>query len=235
MRMKPRSLFALTFAALLASFGAPRAASAQQESQFEPPPPPPDDEAPAAVPPSAQPPPAPPDEVLFRAQLSPYGRWIQTPDYGWVWQPAGVSPEWQPYADGQWVSTTYGWSFVSTVPWGWAAYHYGRWGWRAGFGWYWVPGYVWGPAWVSWRWTNGYACWAPLGPRGFVYGRHWPGWVVVPHAHFTAPIQRWAVPRSHVSVIVRSARPVRGFPTWHARAFSRGGGWHRGGGGGHRR
>jgi len=107
-------------------------------------------------------------------------------------------------------------------------YHYGRWGWRAGFGWFWVPGYVWGPAWVSWRWVNGYACWAPLGPRGYVYGRRWPGWVVVPYAHFTHPIRHWVVPRAHSSIIVRSARPVRSFPTGYARHFN-----GRGGGGSH--
>ena len=90
------------------------------------------------------------------------------------------------------------------------------------------PGYVWGPAWVSWRWVNGYACWAPLGPRGYVYARGWPGWVVVPHAHFAHPIRRWIVPRAQVNVIVRSARPVRAFPTWQRGFNGHGGGWHRG-------
>lgn len=229
MSMKLHSRFALVPAALLAAVAVSRASFAQAD--FEPPPPPPDDEAAAPTPQVAEPPPQAPDQRTFETQLSPYGRWIDTPEYGRVWQPAGVGPDWQPYADGQWVSTTYGWSFAAPVPWGWAAYHYGRWGWRAGFGWFWVPGYAWAPAWVSWRWVNGYACWSPLAPRGFVYGRHWPGWVVVPHAHFTAPIRRWAVPRAQVSVIVRSARPVRGFPGWRSRAVVRPGrGWH-----GHRR
>src|SRR4051812_15338899 len=210
--------------AVLAAFAvAPKAAFSQQESpNFEPPPPPPDADVDAEVPPMAQPPPAAPDQYTFEQQLSPYGRWVDTPEYGRVWIPANVGPDWQPYADGRWVSTAWGWSFAAPVPWGWAAYHYGRWGWRSGFGWFWVPGYVWGPAWVSWRWTNGYACWAPLGPRGYVYGRGWPGWVVVPHAHFAQPIRRWAVPRPQVSVIVRTARPVRAFPTARAHAMRRG-------------
>jgi len=192
-----------------------RSAAAQPAPGYEPPPPPPDDET-QAIPPGAEPPPQAPDQRTFEQQLSPYGRWVDTPEYGRVWFPANVDPEWQPYADGQWVSTRWGWSFAAPVPWGWAVYHYGRWGWRAGFGWFWVPGYVWSPAWVSWRWVNGYACWSPIAPRGFRYGRHWPGWVVVPHAHFAHPIRRWVVPRSQVRVIVRSARPVRAFPGWRA-------------------
>jgi hypothetical protein len=216
----------LLVAALLAVGGVPVPARAQAESpDFEPPPPPPDADVEAA-PPSAEPPPQAPDQRGFEQQLSPYGRWVDTPEYGRVWVPANVGPDWQPYTDGRWVSTSYGWSFAATVPWGWAVYHYGRWGWRPGFGWFWVPGYVWAPAWVSWRWVRGYACWAPLGPRGYVYARGWPGWVVVPHAHFAHPIRRWIVPRGQVSVIVRSARPVRAFPTGHARRLSGGGAHH---------
>ena len=221
----------LLLGALIALAVPLRTAHAQDEMPgFEPPPPPPEDDL-EGVPPAAEPPPRAPDQRTFEQQLSPYGRWVDTPEYGRVWMPAGVDPDWQPYADGQWVSTGSGWSFAATVPWGWAVYHYGRWGWRAGFGWFWVPGYVWGPGWVSWRWVNGYACWSPLGPRGFVYGRRWPGWVVVPYAHFTHPIRRWAVPSAQNRFIVRSAHPVRAFPTWQARHFEGHGGVHRGHGG----
>jgi hypothetical protein len=206
---------------------ASKPAYAQQSAAFEPPPPPPDEEV-EPPPPEAEPPSSPPERGSFERQLSPYGRWVDTSEYGRVWMP-NVDPDWQPYADGRWVSTTWGWSFASPVPWGWAVYHYGRWGWRAGFGWFWVPGYVWGPAWVSWRWMNGYACWSPLGPRGFAYGRYWPGWVVVPHSHFAHPIRRFMVPRARVGVIVGSARPVRAFPTWQARGFEHHGGEHHGG------
>jgi hypothetical protein len=225
MTLLPRWSALLSGLAALAIASKP--AYAQQSAAFEPPPPPPDEEV-EPPPPDAQPPSSPPERGSFERQLSPYGRWVDTPEYGRVWMP-NVDPDWQPYADGRWVSTSWGWSFVSPVPWGWAAYHYGRWGWRAGFGWFWVPGYAWGPAWVSWRWMNGYACWSPLGPRGFVYGRHWPGWVVVPHAHFAHPIRRFMVPRARVGVIVGSARPVRAFPTWQARGFEHHGFEHHGG------
>ena len=32
------------------------------------------------------------------------------------------------------------------------------------YGWYWVPGYEWAPAWVAWRNNNDYYGWAPLSP-----------------------------------------------------------------------
>src|SRR5207248_3986136 len=133
-----------------------------------------DDAAPA---PEAAPPAQAPDEQAFEQRLSPYGHWVNTPEYGRVWIPAGVSSDWQPYTDGRWVDTQAGWTFASDAPWGWAAYHYGRWGFYPALGWFWVPGFTWGPAWVSWRWSNGYVCWSALGPRGFRYGRGWNGWV----------------------------------------------------------
>ena len=97
-------------------------------------------------------------------------------------------------------------------------YRYGRWGFRASLGWFWVPGFVWAPAWVSWRISDGFICWAPFGPAGFVYGPRWPGWVVVPAQHFTHPIAREVIPLAHAREVIRAARkapsieraPVRG-------------------------
>jgi hypothetical protein len=34
-------------------------------------------------------------------------------------------------------------------------------------GWIWTPATVWGPAWVSWRYSEGYCGWAPLPPEAF--------------------------------------------------------------------
>jgi hypothetical protein len=199
-------------------------AQEQWDDVAPPPPPPPDDEtATEAVPPQAAPPARAPDLESFQRELSPYGRWVNTPEYGLVWVPAGVDSEWQPYSDGQWVDTSWGWSFVSPVPWGWAAFHYGRWGFGLGLGWYWVPGFVWSPAWVSWRYYPGYVCWSPFGPSGFAYGRHWHGWVVVPARHFTRPIFAARVPWTHAGPIVRAASPIHAMPS------------ARGGGGGGRR
>ena len=75
---------------------------------------------------------------------------------------AGFSP----YATGgHFALTEYGWTWVSDWNWGWAPFHYGRWITRAGR-WSWVPGSMWGPAWVSWRSGGGYVGWSPLPPRG---------------------------------------------------------------------
>ena len=47
---------------------------------------------------------------------------------------------------------------------GWVAFHYGRWINTDAYGWAWVPGNEWGPAWVDWRRSDEYAGWAPLPP-----------------------------------------------------------------------
>jgi hypothetical protein len=211
--MKNHRQALLLLALLIPSAGFSRAALAQSSEGLEPPPPPVDDsedQAPPPPPQAAQPPQTPPTEASFDQQLAPYGHWVTTPDYGRVWVPDAESsqPDWQPYTQGHWVYTSYGWSFVPDQPWGWVVFHYGRWGWAPALGWYWVPGFVWAPAWVSWRYSNGHIAWAPFAPRGYRYGRNWPGWVAVPRASFTRPIVTVRVPRAHVGAIVRTARPA---------------------------
>ncbi len=98
----------------------------------------------------------------FHQELAPYGQW--TPhDGGEVWVPR-VEPGWRPYTSGHWVSTDQGWAWVANEPWGWGPFHYGRWAYDSSLGWAWTPGYVWAPAWVSWRHGGGYLGWAPLPP-----------------------------------------------------------------------
>ena len=109
----------------------------------------------------------------FYDQLGDQGTWVQTDDYGYVFQPNVSDPDWQPYTDGGWVDSDAGYTWVSDEPWGWATYHYGRWVNIDGTGWVWVPGYRWAPAWVSWRYGGGYCGWAPLPPEtlyGAEYG-----------------------------------------------------------------
>jgi hypothetical protein len=189
-----------------------------------PPPPEGDDVQPGMPPADALPPAQAPDENTFEQDLSPYGRWVDTPEYGRVWVPSDTGPDWQPYTDGRWVDTDWGWSFASSVPWGWAAFHYGRWGFGLGLGWFWVPGFAWSPAWVSWRYYPGFVCWSPFAPSGFVFGHNWPGWVVLPGVHFTRPIARFRIPRTHSGPIVRAANPVAAIASRPARANFRGGG-----------
>src|SRR5665647_1119392 len=64
---------------------------------------------------------------VFYDELSPYGYWVDNPDYGYVWVP-NVAPGFTPYgSNGYWVFTNEGWTWVSNYPWGWAPFHYGRW------------------------------------------------------------------------------------------------------------
>jgi len=104
---------------------------------------------------------------MFYTKLAPYGDWIETSDYGYVWHPSEAerSRNWRPYTNGRWVYSDVGWMWVSEEPFGWAAYHYGRWTRLRGVGWVWVPGERWAPAWVSWRKSNDYVGWAPLPPE----------------------------------------------------------------------
>lgn len=107
----------------------------------------------------------------FYAPLAPYGSWIYLDDLGWCWRPtvAVVVPGWRPYVNGgHWIYTDCGWYWYSYYSWGWATFHYGRWYLSPTFGWVWVPGSVWAPAWVVWRYTDSYCGWAPLPP-----GTHW--------------------------------------------------------------
>src|ERR1700742_2282003 len=94
-------------------------------------------------PPPADSQPAAPEDATYQTfydQLSPYGQWVNDPDYGYVWMPE-VSADFKPYAtDGHWVYTDEGWTWDSDYAWGWAAFHYGRWFFKDGYGWMWLPG-----------------------------------------------------------------------------------------------
>src|SRR6202040_3329373 len=60
---------------------------------------------------------APPD-MDGTQELSNYGRWTQDPNYGNVWVPNNMPPDWAPYRDGRWdYLDYYGWSWVSYDPW----------------------------------------------------------------------------------------------------------------------
>jgi len=100
----------------------------------------------------------------FHEQLSPYGQWVVAGSYGHCWVPAGIHAAWAPYTDGEWIWSDYGWTWVSYDPWGDIPFHYGTWAWADPYGWVWVPGTIWAPAWVTWAYTDSYVGWAPLPP-----------------------------------------------------------------------
>lgn len=100
----------------------------------------------------------------FYDDLSGYGTWIDYPSYGNVWRP-DVQTDFRPYlTNGYWAYTNTGWFWASNYEWGWAAFHYGYWIYDDYYGWLWVPGYIWGPGWVTWGSYDGYYAWAPLMP-----------------------------------------------------------------------
>nr|MBA3650165.1 hypothetical protein [Chthoniobacterales bacterium] len=103
----------------------------------------------------------------FYRKLDPYGDWMETGDYGYVFQrrQATQAGNWRPYTNGHWVYTDAGWTWISNEKFGWATYHYGRWIRLRSVGWVWVPGEQWAPAWVSWRKGGDFVGWAPLPPE----------------------------------------------------------------------
>jgi hypothetical protein len=96
--------------------------------------------------------------------LDAYGSWIYVADYGaYAWRPT-VGIGWRPYHHGRWSRSPGGvLIWISDEPWGWVPYHYGRWTYASRYGWIWVPGRAYSPAWVYWIYGPSYIGWAPAG------------------------------------------------------------------------
>jgi hypothetical protein len=179
--------------------------------------------------------PAPAQQVTvnyFYDTLSPYGSWVET-DYGRCWRPAVVvaNPGWRPYCDrGRWVYTDCGWYWASDYSWGWATFHYGRWCSDVRFGWVWVPDTVWGPSWVSWRYTSDHCGWAPLPPAahyrpgfGFTYRERGVSisfdfgltdscYTFVPANRFCDPHPyRYTAPRHETTIIYKNSTVINNY------------------------
>ncbi len=121
-------------------------------------------------------------DVVGAQDLDDYGEWRQEPDFGYVWYPTRIAPDWAPYRYGRWLWVSpWGWTWVNSAPWGYAPFHYGRWAYLRQR-WCWVPAparshAVYAPALVAW--VGGTAAgvavgagpgvgWLPLAP-GEVY------------------------------------------------------------------
>jgi len=148
----------------------------------------------------------------FYENLAPYGQWIEDPQYGYVWSPNEDASFRPYYSNGHWVMTDYGNTWVSDYPWGWACFHYGRWTYDPYYGWLWIPGSNWGPAWVSWRYGEGYYGWAPLGP-GYEFATSYGDymcpndwWVFIPPQYvYTGNYYRyWYGPRGNSRIIANT-------------------------------
>jgi len=105
------------------------------------------------------------------APLSRYGSWI---DYegSHYWRPR-VEAGWRPYYNGRWTYTPSGNTWVSYDPWGYVPHHYGSWDYLPGYGWAWLPGRRWAPAWVYWYQGPSYTGWCPTGYYTRYYGSRW--------------------------------------------------------------
>ena len=166
----------------------------------------------------------------FSADFDNYGRWVSTDNYGYIWCPSGVSPDWNPYMDGRWWWGPWGMTWIPAEAWGWVPFHYGRWTFVAGLGWGWVPMPGFAPAWVSFYWGDGgWLGWCPLGyyglpywrhcgwysvPVGYVYRRHLGGYIV---HHRTSPPPRPIYPRArgNPSHLRKNGPPGRGGTGMH--------------------
>lgn len=200
-------------------------------------------ETPVAAP--AAPAPAPVTNNYFYDALSPYGSWVQVPDNGWCWRPTCtvVDPTWQPYYDnGSWVYSDAGWYWNSYYSWGWAPFHYGRWHRSSRWGWVWTPGHVWGPSWVTWRYTDSYCGWAPLPPAcgwstgvgltwhgssisvGFGFGLSYGSYCFVPSRSFFHPHPyRHGVPGQQANQIYNNSTVVNNVITGNNNTIINGG------------
>ncbi|HVU05142.1 MAG TPA: DUF6600 domain-containing protein [Polyangiaceae bacterium] len=198
-----------------------------------------DPNAPAAAPQTAAPPPREPQGndasdadpralTDFEPRLSPYGVWVDDPKYGRIWVPDRtiVGEGFSPYATGgHWaLDSDDQWIWVSDYAFGDVVFHYGRWVWTT-YGWAWVPGYRYAPAWVTWRVPTGsyaYVGWAPMPPTfywvgGVAFWYSYPPpyyWVFCPSHYVFAPHPyRYFVTRpGYVRVIAGTTRHYGGSP-----------------------
>lgn len=153
---------------------------------------------------------------VFYDELSPYGQWVDDPNYGYIWIP-DAGRDFVPYSsNGYWVLSDYGWTWVSDYDWGWAPFHYGRWDYDNDYGWFWLPDNQWGPAWVTWRRANGYYGWSPMRPGisisisfGRSYDRDRDYWMFVRDRDLQRrDISRYYIDRNSHDRIIRNSTVI---------------------------
>ncbi|MEI8345926.1 MAG: DUF6600 domain-containing protein, partial [Pseudomonadota bacterium] len=98
--------------------------------------------------------------INWDTQLNPYGHWVYVFGIRY-WQPTVVVSSWQPYVDGNWYWTDYGWTWNCSYGWNWYTHHYGSWRYHGEHGWIWRPSYVWAPHHVSFYSGNDWVGWNP--------------------------------------------------------------------------
>lgn len=158
---------------------------------------------------------------FFFDELSPHGDWVTVGSYGHCWRPRGVDRYWQPYVNGEWVYTEDGWTWLSNDPWGGDPYHYGTWSLSNAYGWVWIPGTIWAPAWVTWYVGDNDIGWAPVPPsfsvgiagyRGPAVTVSRASYVFVPAARFVGVnVGSVRVPVAENARLFARTRPVTRF------------------------
>lgn len=152
-----------------------------------------------------------PDELRpYANELDGNGRWVQTPEYGYVWIPTAVrGDDWAPYRVGRWVRVRGDYAWVSYEPWGWVPHHYGRWAHIRNLGWCWVPppkgSAQWAPGYVAWVYTPQHVSWVPLAPRETYRGPRYGESHSANPTSVTANGTIGQSPNSHKNVHVRNA------------------------------
>jgi hypothetical protein len=105
------------------------------------------------------------------------------------------------------------------------------------YGWVWIPGQVWAPAWVVWRWGDGWVGWAPLPPQvewrvgiGLTFGAGPSDWSV-PGAWWCFVRHRWFLdsrlrdrlePAPRNVTLIGSSRVVSDYDDFEQRPRNRG-------------
>ncbi|MCC6864760.1 MAG: hypothetical protein IT280_01215 [Ignavibacteria bacterium] len=194
----------------------------------------------------------------FYDVLSPMGEWIQITkedadedmnngegegnflaksddEFIFIWKPE-VTEGWKPYSNGRWEYCEQGWFWVSSDKWGNTTYNYGRWWHSPKFGWVWLPGYTWAPAWVRWRMTNDgkHVGWVALSPKAkwknetgitdktYHYKNNDADWVFVDNNTFAGEISSITLKSSNNSDLIKNSSLITEIKTENDRVFTGG-------------
>jgi hypothetical protein len=96
--------------------------------------------------------------TTLRPALAPFGAWVVDERACTLWVPDAslVGDDFAPYlSDGHWTYANEGYAWIGDYAWSDITFHYGRWGWTEAWGWAWVPGALYAPSWVEWRYGEG--------------------------------------------------------------------------------
>lgn len=107
------------------------------------------------------------DFDLVIEALNDNGTWLPIQegkeDYHFLPDPSRAAELTQPYRQGRWIYSDYGWTWQGTHPASWAVDHYGYWSRRLHpeKKWTWVPRALWLPSTVEWLQSGDYIGWRP--------------------------------------------------------------------------